>query len=383
MLLITLCFFSVILCLYYGDKYLEVASSNEISLADCNSRQKAIKKYIWTFIWILTLFSAVRHGFIDTYAYKIMYRRSRFNWDYVWTGAGWQIEYGWLITCYLLNYICSSPNFILFIAALLINWAFTHTIHKYSEDIIFSLWMYFCMNWLDTNNGIRQFVASALSMLALPLLLNQEKNIKKRIIIYLEYIIIIICGMQWHNSLKICIPIMFSVLGKAMNWKTLISTFLCIAFTMGMGFANDAIMLGAGDTKYVEHYLIIIAGGMGIPRAIITGFLPLFFIILYFLKYKKKMGKISYVDGILINMLIMHSAFTILGLRVQIFARLCFYTFIAYYIMMPKLMKLIFENKYQSIRKIAFIFLTFYYWYNIYVNYLYGTTRAFYFDVEF
>ena len=383
MLLISLCFVCIVICLYYGDRHLQLMNSKGISLIDSTSKQKGVQKYIWTFIGILTLFSAVRHGFIDTYAYREMYRESRFNWDYVWTGAGWGIESGWLITCYLLNYICPSSNFILLLAALLINYAYAKSIEKYSEDITLSLWMFFCLNWLDTNNGLRQFTAAALSIIALPLLLNQERDLRKKILCYIGYILIITIGMQWHNSVKVCIPIMIAVLGKPMNWKTWGVMLLCMAFIAGMNFAMDIFVEGAGDTKYVEMYLKKSYGGMGLPRAIVMGFVPLFFVFSYLMKGHQEKQKIHYVDGILINLLVIHSAFTILGLIVQVLSRLCFYTYFVYFLIMPKLMMNVLSGKYNRYRNFAFVCLTFYFWYNVYVNCRYHAIEDFYFDVEF
>ena len=385
MLLISLCFVSIVLCLYYGERRIQSLTSNGISLYESAIGQKTLKKYIWIFIGILTLISAVRHGFIDTYAYREMYRESRGNWTYVGSGAGWEVEKGWLFTCYLLNYICSSPNFILFLIALLINYAYVNSIQKYSEDIILSLWMFFCLNWLDTNNGLRQFGAASLVIIALPLLLNQEHEVWRRSLYYIGYILIVILGMQWHNSVKICIPMMVVVIGKPMNWKTWGVIIICLAFISGMNFAKDIFVEGAGDTKYAEMYLGRMSKSiaLGVSRAIIMGGIPFIFSALYILKWHKGNVIISYVDGILINLLLMQCAFTLLALKIQTLARLCFYTYFVYFIIMPKIMMGIFGKKYKYVRRIAIACLTFYFLYNIYVNYLYNSIQSFYFDVEF
>ena len=383
MLLISLCFVSIVLCLYYGERHIQSLTSNGISLYESAIGQKTLKKYIWIFIGILTLISSVRHGFIDTYAYRIMYRNSRYNFDYIGTGAGWGIEYGWLFTCYLLNFISSSPNFILLISALLINYANVNSIQKYSEDVTLSLWMYFCLNWLDTNNGLRQCNAAALTIIALPLLINQKQDIRHRFLYYVGYVFVVFCAMQWHNSVKVCIPMMFVVIGKPMNWKTWMVMFICLAFFSGIDMAKEVFIQGAGETKYAEMYLNKTSGGLGIPRAIVMGIIPFIFIVLYLYKCHKTVLYISYTDGIMINFLLMQSAFTLLGLKIQALARLCFYTYFVYFLIMPKLMKVVMGSKYKQSRIIAIVCLTFYFCYNVYVNYLYHAIQAFYFDVEF
>ncbi len=383
MFLISLCFISVAFWLLYWKTRLQSQTEDGLISKHLPIERRTFHKFIWGVIWILTIVSAVRHGFIDTYAYREMYRLSRDNFDYVGTGAGWGIESGWLFTCYLLNYICSSPNFILLLSALLINYAYINSIENYSEDISFSLWMYFCLSWLDTNNGLRQFAAAALTIIMLPLLLNQSNDPKKRITAYVFYCLVVFFAMQWHNSAKVCIPIMAVALGKPMNWKTWCAFLLCIAFILGLDFAKDLFVEGSGDTKYADMYLGSTAGGMGLPRAIVMGIVPLFFILLYLFKCHHEKLSISHSDGILINILLMHCAFTLLGLKIQVLSRLCFYTYFVYFLIMPKLMKSVLKEDYMSARTVAICCLTFYFWYNVYVNYLYHAIQSFYIDIEF
>ena len=188
--------------------------------------------------------------------------------------------------------------------------------------------------------------------------------------------------MQWHNSVKVCIPIMIAVLGKTMNWKTWGVMLLCMAFIAGANFALEIFVEGAGDTKYAEMYLKKSFGGMGLARAIVMGFVPLFFVFYYLMKCYQEKQVIHYEDGILINFLVIHSAFAILGLKVQVLSRLCFYTYFVYFLIMPKLMKTVLKGKYNRYRYLVFYCLTLYFWYNVYVNYLYHAIQSFYFDLE-
>ena len=385
MFLITLCFIWVLFCLYWMERLQSLPGVHGMEWLEGNEHwKKAVKKCIWAFIGGLTLISAVRHGFVDTYAYREMYRYSHMDLDYVQSGAGWGIEYGWLYTCYLLNYICTSPNFILLLSALLINYAYVNSIRMYSEDTTFSLWMFFCLLWLDTNNGLRQFAASALIIMALPLLVNQERSVRRRVLGYIGFIGIVLLAMQWHNSAKLLFPVMIVVLGKPMNWRTWLSMLVCLSFIYGMESAKDVFVLGSGETsKYAEMYLGRTSGGMGIPRSIFMGFIPLFFAVCYYLKCRRNRMAISYVDGVLLNLLMMQVAFTFLGLKIQILARLCFYTYFAYFLIMPKLMKSFFGRNYKNARLVAIGCLLFFFWYNVYRNFVFHSVQDFYYDVEF
>lgn len=381
MFLMSLSFIFVAILLYKGQRRFELLEANGISLSKTEMGQKNVKKFIWTFIIFLALISGVRHGFIDTYAYREMYIMAKRGMSYALSGAGWKIESGWLFTCYVLNFISSSPNFILLLSALLINYAYAHSCQKYSEDITLSLWMFFCLNWLDTNNGLRQFCAAALTILALPLLLTEDKDWRRRLLCYIEYAIIVYLGMQWHNSVKVCIPVMIAILGKPMNWKTWCVMLVCLAFVLGMDFAKDLFVEGSGETKYADMYLEKQSSGMGIPRAIVMGIVPLIAIVLYYWKCKRLNLTIPYDEGVLINLLIIQAAFTLLGLKIQVLARLCYYSYFSYFLIMPKLMKVICGYRYRNVRFIAICCLIFFFWFNVYMNYRYDAIQDFYFDV--
>ena len=325
--------------------------------------------YLILFCAILVLTSTLRHGFIDTYAYRIMYKEVRDNLGYIHDNK-WGIEAGWLYFLYFLNYFTANPILMLFISALIINVAYTRTMHKYSADVAFSLLIYFCINYLDTNNGLRQFVAAGIVILAFPLLL------KKKFIIYA---LLVILAAQFHASVYVCLIFAFILPGKPFNFRVLIALAVCVVFFIAPNIINNTLekIFADNDSKYGmylgNHF------GMGIMRALIIGVIPLALAILHLWKCRIMRIEISKEDAMLINALVINSILVFMGLSMQYWARLCFYTSFAPMVLLPKLLYSFTGEKYFRLYKtIAMILYFVFFCYNVYVNIGYGAMDDFY-----
>lgn len=362
MYLIIICTLFIFLTLFYG-------KVNQKTLIDPNgeARQVTTGRVLLAFALILVVTSTLRYGFIDTYAYKIMYTESRGDMNYVYSEP-WGVESGWLLFLYYLNYLSASPKLMLFIVALLINFAYMILAKKYSSDAIFSLAVYFCVNFMDTNNGVRQVFSSAIIMLAFPLLLNKK---------YILYALLVYVASWFHESAIYVLIIALACVGKPFNLRIILVLIMAIVFLAVPSLVNSVLQETVLNEKY-DMYMSM-SNGMGPIRCIVIGAVPLVFAILFMLKRRSNNEKISGSDGLLLNMTILNSALYIMGLYMQYWARLAFYTSFAPIIFLPKMIDVVCGKKHaKAVKILAFsLYLTFFA-YNLYVNIAYGAISDFY-----
>lgn len=365
MALISVCTVLILLVLAFSSYKSNIIES---PLGYKGQRRMLTNNYLFLFIAILVVVSTLRYGFIDTYAYKIMYRSARNDLEYV-NSAPWGVEAGWLYVLYLLNFISSSPKLMLFLSALLINLAFVSVIKKYSVDVGFSLFLYFCLTYLNTNNGLRQYVAAAIVILAFPLL-EKKKFIWYALLIYLAYLM--------HNSAMYCGIVAFVAYGKPFNIKVKAFLVFAVFLLLMPGVANNFIGDTFSDTKYSDYLEIGAGMGMSFLRAFISGIIPGILAISYVVNSKKLNREISLSESIILNFLLLNTAFVIMGTSMQYWARMGFYTSFASLVMMPKLIYEFFDEKeHYFVKTIVYLCYFFYFCYNIYVNIDYGAMASF------
>lgn len=372
MLLISICAALTLSILFYAALTKRKVPCDSMGL-DGHWKWTVNKAAFFGAMMVLVLTSTLRYGFIDTYAYKEMYLLSRNDLDYVYS-APYDVEAGWLYFCYLLNYISSSPKIMLFVSALIINLAYFLLIKKYSCDPAFSALIFFCLMYMDTNNGLRQMVASAIIILAFPLLT------KKKLHCYLLYALIVLLMRQFHESVIVCLLIPLAVVGKPLNNRMKAALLVCAVFLISPGLVNTYLGDVFADSKYLKY--LDANNGMGAMRAFIVGVLPAAFALLY-ITHRPKIN-IGWEEGILLNLLLINSVFVLMGLDMQYWARIAFYTQFAPIVLMPKLVYQTFAwNQRSFIKIVAILCYLIFFAYNIYVNIAYGAMDQFYIDWSF
>lgn len=361
MFLITVCTICIMLTLLYG-----VNNQRKMLTPKGETRVLTQTGVLVTFTVVLIVVSTLRYGFIDTYAYKIMYRLSRGNLAYV-NSAPWDVEVGWLYLMYYLNYITASPKLMLFMVAAFVNVAYVLMCKKYSSNVIFSLFIYFCITYLSTNNGLRQCFAASITMLAFPLLLSKK---------YIPYILLVAFASVFHESAIYVLLIALVVLGKPFNIKVIIALMASLVFLIAPDIISGFIQESTIDNKYNDYFSN--DNGMGFIRCFIISIVPLVLAIAYCIIKKKNKQEIDKTDGLLINMLVMNSAFYLMGLYMQYWARLAFYTSFSSIVLLPKLIDGVFIKKdSQWIKWAAYILYFVFFAYNIYMNISYGAMADF------
>lgn len=374
MLLISVCTLLIWLILLYSNQVKCV--ENGVTLGFKNEWRYSMSRTLFTaFVVVLILTSTVRHGFIDTYAYKIMYELSRDNLKYVYSEP-WGVENGWLLLMYFLNFITKNPIMILFLTALLVNLAYSRISLIYSADVPFSLFIYFSLYFMDTNNGMRQFFAAALIILAYPLLMKKK---------YLWYAIIVLLASRLHKSAIFALLIAFVAIGKPFNKKVQLALIAGVMFLLFPELGNTLLGDMFADSKYLSYLEIEEGFGMSFLRALITGIVPGVLAIIYLRRLNKAGMPCDKGVAVLFNVIIVNMCFTIMGLYMQYWGRFTFYTSYACVAMMPKLIyEVLGKNKkqYKISKTLCIVAYAFFFIYNIYVNTQYGSIKDFYIDFD-
>lgn len=370
-LICTLLIFSVLI---YASKSQRVAENIPYGI-DNNWKYEINKNTYIIFALILIIVSGIRFGFIDTFAYKEMYVLSKNDLEYV-NSAPWDVEAGWLYLCYYLNFLFSNPHTILFLSAIIINYAFVSSIKRYSVDPVLSLLIYFCIMYMDTNNGLRQMVAAAIVVIGYRLLL------KRKFSAYLLYALLVLLAMQFHESAVFAFIAVIISVGKPLNFRVWLFILLGIIFSFAPEMVNSIFGEMFSDSKYLDY--LDISGGMTIWRALVVGIVPLVLTIIYYFKQKKANIKIDYTEGFMMNLTITNGVLYIMGMYLQVWARMAFYTAFASIVLLPKLVDSIFGDKYKRVvRTVMVILYIAFYAYNIYIYYHFHALDSFYPEILF
>lgn len=371
MTLISMCTVLCILIFFMGTNWQYVVES---PIDGFNGKWKfnVDKKIVILFAIVLICVSTMRYGWIDTYAYKEMYLASRGNLVYV-NSAPYGVEAGWLYFCYFLNFFSASPKLLLFVSAVIIIGAYVSAIEKFSCDPIFSLIIFYCILYMDTNNGLRQMVAASIVIMAYPLLMD------RKVWKYIAFVLIVLLATQLHTSAIVCVFVAAVVTGKPFNKRVKLAMLFGILFCLMPGLMNQYMGSLFSDSKYL--YYLNMSGGMTIFRAFVTGIFPAILALLYLRKCKKNKVMIGYKEGILINILFVNTMFIVMGSYMQYWNRMGFYTAFAPVVLMPKLAYDMFVRDQRRLVKVLAILCYFsFFAYNIYVNIGYGAINDFYFS---
>lgn len=323
------------------------------------------------FEFILIITSSIRYGFIDTYAYRIMYRLSKENLEYVYS-APWGVESSWLYLFYLLNKISTDPKLMQLVVSSVIISAFVYIIRKYSADTALSLWIFFCLVYMGTNNGIRQYFAMAITLWAFPLIIKKK---------YITYILITFIASQIHTSALICLLIPLIATGTYMNIRVKSLIVICMCFMFFPKIVNQWFSFIFGESKYVDYFSSTKAG-MSILRAIVTAGVPQILAKCYVSNSKKIGIKLSKEKSLLLNILILDVVFTIMGIYMQYWARVGAYFSFASICLIPIMIREVFTKNNQKFLKILVIILYFiFFTYNIYTYFISGDLNSFRLDI--
>ena len=186
--------------------------------------ERSVQRWYWFSALLLALpyilWAGYRTDFIDTRAYIQAYRATTsYLSDLPAVLAKNSKDQGFsvlMVLCKAIG-IDQFQHFLLLIAAFQMI-CMVFVFRKYSENIWISLFLFVAstdyMSWM--HNGIRQFIAVAMTFAAFDLL------VRKR---YISYVAVVLLASTFHGSAILMLPFAFVMIGPALNRKTMLMIF--------------------------------------------------------------------------------------------------------------------------------------------------------------
>ena len=234
-----------------------------------------------------------------------------------------------------------------------------YILYKYSYPFEISIFLFVAVGYFGgLMNGCRQYMATAIVLLATKYLLSNEKNTFAS---YLKYSIIIVIASFMHSSALVMIPIYFVVRRPA--WK-LGSYLLIVASVVGVVFF-DALMPGFLGALEQSDYSIYsengwftngTEGGTNIFRVAVA-IVP---IVLAYIN-RDRMKMLGRTGDTLINIAFVNAAIYVLSIYNWIFARVAIYLSIYFIILTSWLLTVGVKPKDRTAYTIVGIMLFFIY----------------------
>lgn len=305
----------------------------------------------------LIIVSGFRNKFIDTADYRYMYGIIGKNLENVFNGSVPRVEKGYLFFTYLLNLINTDSQFLLIVTSIITVFTTVKFITRESSDIAFSMWMFFCIDYINTMNGVRQVMAGAIAAILWSLLYGSEQTRKKDVL----YIAGILLLATVHKSILICIPVILLSRKRFMSfatWGFIIGSVMMLAVP-GLYYAVLEGVLGG--SSYTEFFST--SAGMGIARFIVKT-VPIMLIIVSSFRgfdFREEDARTQWM----LNIVVFNSCCSLLALRMVYFARLSIYFNFFDFILMPYLIETAFGKDGKIVKGIAYILYAVYYFVQI------------------
>lgn len=264
---------------------------------------------------ILAYVTGQRFAFGDTNAYIDSFNNIDVTVSEVLSGFKLGEEHLFLlIKAFIKQYISTEPRVFIEIVSFITIVPILYFYFNYSGDLKFAFLLFVLSGcWEHSLNGLRQYLACAIMLMALSLLYKRK---------WYLYIPIVILAAQIHTSAYIFIVVYFiankPAWGKFTKIMLVIGLFLLVTYPVTGSFMNN---LFVENTDYGEKYNtsefnysinIIRVAVMSVP------------IMVSFLNRKNMIGKYKYYD-IVFNMSLLCAMCTLIGLLSAVYARLNLY----------------------------------------------------------
>lgn len=312
--------------------------------------------------FIMICISGLRHGYVDTRAYRHGFENLNItevlSWDFIFKSDS--KDKGFSVLSAIIKIFTDNSQAFLFIFALLTVGFLFWGIVKRVPQIDFGIFLFIATGtYIDTMNGLRQAFVSAVLFYFLPRFLEKRETAK--------YILLVLLMSTMHGSALVFIPIYLIASKDAWSNYTAviiaIASFMYIFYNYGVGaFINDFLE----DTSYGESYgNMLLTGNTSVN--IIRVFIAAVPLILTFFtgKYKEK-GNRKY--NIYFNMTLINFMMWLFSSKVLYFYRMAMYFAPYSIVFMCNEINSIPDKQEKRIVKIAaVVFYLLYFIYGLYV----------------
>lgn len=266
----------------------------------------------------LVLASGLRHGYVDTRAYRNGF--INLNISEIFSISYFQSdnkEKGFGVLQAIIKLFTDDSQVFIFIMALLTVGCLYYAFVNYSPSISMAIFLFICTcAYLDTMNGMRQALVSAILFFCLPQM--REKNQMWR------YIIVVLLCTTIHLSAILFIPLYFVMYLKPWSKWTVIlfvaGIVMVMFFNSGVGNALATILEG---TDYGSDYgSMLVSGSTSVN--IIRPMVALAPLVVAFMDRKNK--KLDFgLYRISFNMSLVNSLIWLFATQMKFFYRLAMY----------------------------------------------------------
>lgn len=219
-----------------------------------------------------------------------------------------------LIKVFIKQYISTDPRVFIEIVSFITIVPILYFYFNYSGDLKFAFLLFVLSGcWEHTLNGLRQYLACAIMLMALPLLYKRKWYI---------YVPVAILVAQIHTSAYIFIVVYFiadkPAWGKFTKILLIIGLFLLVTYPVTGSFINR---LFVESTEYGEKYNTSdFTNNVNMFRLAVMS-VP---VIVSFINRKNMIGKYKYYD-VVFNMSLLCALCTLIGMFSAVYARLNLY----------------------------------------------------------
>ena len=183
--------------------------------------------------------AGLRHGYVDTRAYREGFvsldPTKILNIDFILNSEA--RDRGFTVLSAIIKCFTENSQAFFFIFAIITVGCLFYGIVNRAPETTYAVFIFICTGcYLDTMNGMRQAVVSAVLFAILPHLIEEKKLVK--------YIIVVLLASTVHMTALIFIPLYFIMDAKAWSTKTWIiagavfPVFLFFTSGIGAGLAN-------------------------------------------------------------------------------------------------------------------------------------------------
>ena len=264
---------------------------------------------------ILAYVTGQRFVYGDTYAYMESFSKSTVTVSEVLSNFKLGEEQLFLlIKAFIKQYISTEPRVFIEIVSFITIVPILYFYFNYSGDLKFAFLLFVLSGcWEHSLNGLRQYLACAIMLMALSLLYKRK---------WYLYIPIVILAAQIHTSAYIFIVVYFiankPAWGKFTKIMLVIGLFLLVTYPVTGSFINN---LFVENTDYGEKYNTSdFTNNVNMFRLAVMS-VP---VVVSFINRKNMICKYKYYD-IVFNMSLLCAMCTLIGLFSAVYARLNLY----------------------------------------------------------
>lgn len=321
------------------------------------------KRYKWftalAIVAALTYVAATRHPrFIDTWSYYSHYMREAGTWDSVvkiFNGSG--KDKGFYIFTAIVKGLVGPQHEVYFAIVSGFSLLCVMAVYrKYSCNLFMTAFLFLAssdyVQW--THNGIRQFVAVAMTFAATDLLLERK---------LVRYYAVVLFASLFHGTALIMIPVSLVVLGKPWNSRMLLFLLAVMVASSSLDELMGAITDLMESTQYANDVDSLLATEGTNPLRVLVFCIPPVMALLF--RRRVTAANLPYID-LAVNMSVVSMGAYLISMSTSgiFIGRVPIYFSLHNYILLPWIVERAFDKRSAKLIYLAVIgcYMVFYYY---------------------